>query len=295
MIKRTIYIGNPSYLKLKDNQLLIIEPSSNQEIGCVPIEDMALLVLDSYQISYNTQLVLKLQSNNVVIVLCDAHHLPFSLTLPLYGHTEHSLRVKKQIQVSEPLKKQLWKQTVVRKIKNQENLLFKLGKSHQHMEGYWSEVKSGDTTNMEGIAAQNYWKYLFSDFNRNREGDTPNQLLNFGYSILRSVVARALVSSGLLPVFGLFHKNKYNPYCLADDIMEPYRPFVDEMVYYWYKKNPNPVLDKETKAYLLGICTQDVSLSDQIRPLMVAVSTTTASLFSCYNNEERQIVYPEFN
>ena len=125
MLKRTIYIGNPSYLKLKDNQLAIIDAISKIEKGSVPIEDMALLVLDNYQITFNTQLLLELQANNVAIVNCDAHHLPFSLTLPFYSHTEYSERVKHQISLSEPLKKQLWRQTVIQKIKNQQALLRK--------------------------------------------------------------------------------------------------------------------------------------------------------------------------
>lgn len=295
MLKRTIYIGTASVLKLKDNQLLLFEPNkSNVEKGKVAIEDMALLVLDHYQITLNTQLLLKLQSNNVAIVNCDAQHLPFSLTLPFYSHTEFSKRVNVQIQISEPLKKQLWRQTVIQKIKNQAEVLKRLGLAYSQFSYYIENVKSGDSTNMEGIAAQNYWKHLFPDFKREREGDTPNDLLNFAYSILRSLVARALVSSGLQPVFGLFHKNKYNPYCLADDIMEPYRPYVDLLVYNLIKDNNLAnVVDKQTKAYLLGICTQDVLIDKNTRPLMVALTTTTSSLYKCYLGEERRIKFPE--
>lgn len=295
MIKRTIYIGNPTYLKLKDKQLVVQDPSGTQK-GTVPIEDMALLVLDHYQITLSTQLLNALQSNCVAVITCDSHHLPFGITLPLYGHTEHSERVKYQLEASEPLKKQLWKQTVVQKIKNQEALLNLHHRVSEPMTTYWAQTKSGDITNTEGKAAQHYWKYLFPDFQRHRFGDGPNNLLNFGYAILRSVVARALVSSGLLPVLGIFHKNKYNPYCLADDIMEPYRPFVDKMVMNYVTNYTGAEdLTKETKAYLLGIATQDVWIDGMQRPLMVAVTTTTASLYKCYTGELRSIKYPELD
>ncbi|MGY5353216.1 type II CRISPR-associated endonuclease Cas1 [Wenyingzhuangia sp. IMCC45533] len=295
MIKRTIYIGNPTRLKLKNRQLLIQEPLGEVK-GSVPVEDMALLVLDHYQVTISTQAINSLQGNGVCIVTCDAHHLPFSITLPFYGHTEHSERVKFQLDVSEPLKKQLWKQTIQQKIKNQEALLKLNNRVYEPMEVYRIATKSGDTTNTEGKAAQHYWKHLFPEFQRNRFGDGPNVLLNFGYAILRSIIARALVSSGLLPVLGLFHKNKYNPYCLADDVMEPYRPFVDKMVVNHVNNNGEvDELTKEVKAYLLEIATQDVWIDGQQRPLLVAVTTTTASLYKCYTGELRSIKYPELD
>ncbi len=228
MITRSIYIGNPAYLKLKDEQMYILEPSTKEMKGKVPVEDLGLLMLDHFQITISHQLIQKMMGNNVVVVSCDNHHLPHGIMLPLHGHTEHSDRVKDQLEASEPLKKQLWKQTVECKIENQKEVLKRLGNYYEPMTDYQNNVKSGDITNMEGIAAQHYWKYLISlDFLRQRFGDSPNQFFNFGYSVLRSIVARAIVETGLLPVLGIFHKNKYNPYCLADDLMEPYRPFID--------------------------------------------------------------------
>ena len=295
MIKRTIYIGTQAYLKLKDNQLLVIDIDGEVK-GNIPIEDIALLILDHFQITFTSQLMNRLQANCVAVINCDKNHLPFGITLPLYGNQQHSKRVKYQLQASEPLKKQLWKQTVIQKIKNQEALL-KLGnRDFSPMASYWAKTKTGDSTNTEGIAAQHYWKHLFPEFQRHRFGDGPNNLLNFGYSILRSIVARALVASGLLPVLGIFHKNQYNPYCLADDIMEPYRPFVDKMVVnYVFNYNGKEVLDKATKAYLLGIATEDVLIDGLQRPLMVAVTTTTASLYKCYTGELRSIKYPQLD
>jgi len=296
MITRSIYIGNPAYLKLKDEQMYILEPSSRELKGKVPVEDLGLLMLDHFQITISHQLIQRMMGNNVVVVSCDAHHLPHGIMLPLYGHTEHSDRIKDQLDASEPLKKQLWKQTIECKIENQKEVLLKLGNYYEPMLEYQRNVKSGDITNMEGIAAQHYWKYLISlDFLRQRFGDSPNHFFNFGYAVLRSIVARALVETGLLPVLGIFHKNKYNPYCLADDIMEPYRPFVDFLVMQWLMQNPDSEdLTKEFKAHLLKIATVDVLIDDKTRPLLVAVKTTASSLYKCYKGEKRLISYPEF-
>ncbi|QNS41205.1 type II CRISPR-associated endonuclease Cas1 [Chryseobacterium manosquense] len=296
MITRSIYIGNPAYLKLKDEQLYIMEPETGQMKGKVPVEDLGLLMLDHWQITVSHQLIQKMMGNNVVVISCDAHHLPHGIMLPLHGHTEFSDRIKDQMEASEPLKKQLWKQTIECKIDNQKEVLRRLGNYYEPMIDYRNNVKSGDLTNMEGIAAQHYWKYLISlDFLRQRFGDSPNQFFNFGYSVLRSIVARAIVETGLLPVLGIFHKNKYNPYCLADDMMEPYRPFVDWLVMDWLTRNPDTEeLTKEFKAHILQIATKDVKIDGKTRPLMVAVKTTVSSLYKCYTGEKRQVSYPEF-
>lgn len=295
MITRSIYIGNPAYLKLKDEQLYIMEPETGQMKGKIPLEDLGLLMLDHWQITVSHQLIQKMMGNNVVVISCDAHHLPHGIMLPLHGHTEFSDRIKDQMEASEPLKKQLWKQTIECKIENQKEVLRRLGNYYEPMIDYRNNVKSGDLTNMEGIAAQHYWKYLISlDFLRQRFGDSPNQFFNFGYSVLRSIVARAIVETGLLPVLGIFHKNKYNPYCLADDMMEPYRPFVDWLVMDWLTRNPETEeLTKEFKAHILQIATKDVKIDGKTRPLMVAVKTTVSSLYKCYTGEKRQISYPE--
>lgn len=295
MITRSIYIGNPAYLKLKDEQMYIMEPLSGEMKGKVPVEDLGLLMLDHFQITISHQLIQKMMGNNVVVVSCDAHHLPHGIMLPLYGHTQHSDRVKDQLEASEPLKKQLWKQTVECKIENQKQVLIRLGNYYEPMVNYQNQVKSGDSTNMEGIAAQHYWKFLISlDFLRQRFGESPNPFFNFGYAVLRSIVARAIVETGLLPVLGIFHKNKYNPYCLADDLMEPYRPFVDLLVMDWLTKNPaSDELTKEFKAHILRIATKDVLIENNKRPLMIAVKTTATSLYKCYTGEKRLIAYPE--
>jgi CRISPR-associated protein Cas1 len=295
MIKRTIYIGSPAYLKLKEKQLVVQKPETKEIKGTIPIEDIALLMLDHYQITISNQLLIKLQGNNVAVISCDEHHLPFGLMLPMVGHSEYSERIKHQLSASEPLKKQLWKQTVEHKIANQEALLTLYNKASEPLAEYKLTVKSGDTTNREGVAAQYYWKHLFENFSRQRYGEDPNNLLNFGYAVLRSIVARALISSGLLPVLGIFHRNKYNPYCLADDVMEPYRPFVDKLVYNYVIDNYNFELNKDAKSHILTIATQDVFIEGVVRPLFIAVTTTTSSLYKCFTGELRQIKYPKLD
>ncbi len=293
MLKRTIYVGNPAYLKLKQHQMVVVNPDDKTVKGTVPIEDMALLMLDHPQITISSLLIDRLMANTVALIHCDSHHLPNGLMLPLAGHSELSQRWTVQLNASVPLKKQLWKQTVVAKIENQKQLLAMRGAPTAPMDSYIAQTTSGDEQNMEGKAANHYWKYLLDDFQRRRFGDTPNNYLNFGYAVLRSIVARALVSTGFLPAQGIFHKNKYNPYCLADDIMEPYRPFVDKLVIdYLEEHEPSETLTTKDKAYLLKIATQDVQIDDKTRPLMVAISTTTASLYKCFSGERRHILYP---
>lgn len=295
MLYRSIYIGNPAYLKLKDKQLKVTDPETKEEKGSIPIEDIGLLMLDHYQITLSHQLIQELMKNNVILISCDERHLPLAGMLPFSGNTLFSERVKIQMEVSEPLKKQLWKQTIECKILNQLKVLEQLGKYTSHMYEYLKQVKSGDTTNMEGIAAQHYWKHLIdSDFLRDRFGDGPNPFFNFGYGVLLSIIARALVDTGLLLVLGIFHRNKYNPYCLASDIMEPYRPIVDLLVMKWLQLHPEKQnLDKESKAFLLQIATQDVTIEKLVRPLMVGVKMIASSLLKCYTGEKRQISYPE--
>ena len=293
MLKRTLYIGNASYLKLKDHRLTVEDPVTKEVRGSVPVEDIAFVVLDHYQITISHQLLVALQQNNIAVVSCDESHLPLGLMLPISGHVEHSERLKHQIHCSEPLRKQLWKQTVEAKIFQQKEVLRTYHLEYEPLLTYMNEVKSGDATNREGMAAQYYWNQLFDDFTRERKGEAPNNFLNFGYAVLRSMVARALVSSGLHPTIGIFHRNKYNAYCLADDIMEPYRPYVDRLVVEWIRMHPQTtVLDREAKAHLLQMATRDVYINGLQRPLMTALSITTSSLCKCFTGEQRLIHYP---
>ncbi len=297
MIKRTLYFGNPAYLKTKDEQL-VFEGGDTGETKQVPIEDIGVLILDHQQITITQALIAKLLANNVALITCDNGHHPTGLLLNLDGHTLQSAKFTAQVEASAPLKKQLWQQTVSAKIDNQAAILEWLRIPVTNMKNWSKEVKSGDSENHEATAAAYYWKNIFPDFlqfRRERYGPPPNNLLNYGYAILRAVVARSLVASGLLPTLGIFHKNQYNAYCLADDIMEPYRPFVDRIVWDIVRMNGNYLeLSPKMKQQLLNIPAMDVKIRNEKSPLLVAVQKTTASLTKCFEGKQRKIDYPEF-
>lgn len=294
MIKRTLYFGNPAYLKTKNEQMVIEKWS--EEVVEVPIEDIGLVILDHQQITITQLLLAKLIANNVALITCDASHHPIGLQLCLDGHTLQSQKFKAQLQVSAPLKKQLWQQTVMAKIYNQAILLKNQQIETNYLFSLAASVKSGDTTNNEAQAAVYYWKYIFPDFlqfKREREGAPPNNLLNYGYAILRALVARSLVASGLLPTLGIFHRNQYNAYCLADDIMEPYRPYVDKTVCEIIRNNgPYLEMTPKMKTTLLNIPAQDVMIENRKSPLMNAVQFTTSSLCKCFEGKSRRLAYP---
>jgi CRISPR-associated protein Cas1 len=297
MIKRTLYFGNPAYLKTKDEQLLF-QSEETGEIKSLPIEDIGVLILDHQQITITQALIAKLLANNVAFITCDNSHHPTGMLLNLDGHTLQSAKFQAQVEASIPLKKQLWQQTISCKINNQAALLETCRIPIKNMRNWSVEVKSGDSENHEAVAAVYYWKNIFQifpEFKRERYGLPPNNLLNYGYAILRAVVARNLVASGLLPTLGIFHKNQYNAYCLADDIMEPYRPFVDKIVLNIVNLNGNFLeLTPNMKKDLLNIPAMDVKINDEKSPLMVAVQKTTASLVKCFEGKQRKILYPEF-
>lgn len=296
MIKRTLMFSNPAYLSHKNNQMVISFPDKEKEDRTVPIEDIGVVVLESQQITISHGCMAALLRNNVALISCDQTHMPTGLLLPLDGGSTQTERFRYQIEASLPLKKQLWQQTIQQKIYNQARVLEELGLEVNNMLRWSRSAKSGDPDNYEGRAAAFYWQNIFSefmDFNRSRSGEPPNNLLNYGYAILRAIVARALVSSGLLPTLGIFHRNKYNAYCLADDIMEPYRPYVDQIVYDIIREGEGlEELDMNLKAKLLELPQVDVRFDHITSPLLVGVSRTTASLARCFEGVSRKINYP---
>ena len=295
MIKRTLFFGNPAYLSTKNEQIVISYPDKEQETKTAAIEDIGVIVLENQQITITNGLLEKLTNNNVAVINCDQQHLPIGLLMPLNGHTEQSERFKNQINASAPLKKNLWQQTISSKIRNQAGLLKEKGIPCRKMEFWAQEVTSGDALNHESRAAVYYWQNLITveNFTRGQKGIPPNNLLNYGYAILRAITARAIVSSGLLPTLGIFHRNKYNAYCLADDIMEPYRPYVDLIVCHIMETEDSYAeLTIEIKKQLLSIATIDVFIDGKNSPLMVAMSRTTHSLHKCFEGTARKILYP---
>ena len=308
MIKKTLYFGNPVYLSLKNAQLVIKLPEvvrndtlpesfkRNSEVT-KPIEDIGVVVLDHKQITITSGVLEALLENNCAIITCDSRSMPVGLMLPLCGNTTQNERFRDQLDASLPLVKQLWQQTIKAKIENQAAVLQECSGAETRCMKVWADdVKSGDSNNLEARAAAYYWKNLFpiKDFTRDREGIPPNNLLNYGYAVLRAIVARGLVVSGLLPTLGIHHHNSYNAYCLADDIMEPYRPYVDRLVYNMINQGVDYTeLTKELKAQLLIIPTLETNIAGKRSPLMVAVGQTTASLYKCFSGELRKIFYPK--
>jgi CRISPR-associated protein Cas1 len=326
MIKRTLYFGNPAYLRLKDQQLSVeIKVEEVLKITTIPVEDIGIVVIDHPQITLTSGLLQALQENKVAVITCDYRHMPQSVLLPLEGNRIQQERYDTQLAATEPLKKQLWQQTIIQKIKNQAATLESKALPSDYLIPLHRNVKSGDTDNCEATAANYYWQTIFSTllpspfeeekpvlneqayiewsrserrvrtFIRHREGASPNNFLNYGYAILRATMARSIVAAGLLPTLGIFHRNRYNAFCLADDLMEPYRPYVDQIVHQMVTEmGVTDEMTKDHKAILLKIPAIDVTMDGEKSPLMLATQRTAVSLVKCYAGEQRKLLYPEF-
>ncbi len=300
MIKRTIYIGNPAYLHLSDCQMVLRKENDDgtKAEHRFPIEDLGFVVLDHPQITISHGLIDALLEAKCSLITCSKSHLPTGLHLPLSATTLQSERFRTQISSSLPLRKQMWKQTIEAKISNQSAVLLRWRQAETGCMDAWAQqVKSGDPDNLEGRAAVYYWRNLFDpvfDFKRDPDGAFPNNFLNYGYAVLRAIIARSLVCAGLLPTLGIHHHNRYNAYCLADDIMEPYRPIVDDLVLEIIDRYPGVTdLNKTIKAALLSLPVRDVKMSSGRHPLMVAAADTAVSVYKCFAGETRKIAYPK--
>lgn len=296
MIKRTLYFGNPCMIYKKTDQLVVNFDDKATENKQVPIEDIGLMVIDHYQVKLTSALLQSLIDNNTAILFTDARHMPSGMLLPFAAHHAFTEKMYFQLESSLPLRKNLWQQTITAKIKNQAALLEKYDIDAENMR-YWAKnVKSGDPDNLEARAAGYYWDNLFADrqtFRRARFGEPPNNLLNYGYAVLRAVVARSLVASGMMPAVGIHHRNKYNPYCLADDVMEPFRPYVDKMVIGIMQKEEDiDELTPKLKGTLLTIPAIDIVFGKEKSPLMVGMQRTTASLMKCFEGKSKKLLYP---
>lgn len=292
MIKQTLMFTSPVYLSLKDRQL-VITFKDNKDTVTRPIEDIGFVVIENPEVTISIPVLNELADNNVSVVFCDKKKMPKTMLMTLEGNTTQQESYKYQMEASAPAKKNVWKQLVESKIRNQAQLLNKLGRNGDVLKQYYMNVRSGDTDNREGAAAREYWNRLFGDgFRREHEGSPPNNLLNYGYTILRAAVARALIGSGLYPAFGVFHRNRYNAFPLADDVMEPYRPFVDEIVYHLYYDGGISELDNQSKGKLLRVLFSDVNMGKVTRPLENALSLTTASLLKIFKGETDKLSLP---
>lgn len=290
MIKRSLFFENKCTLTTQFEQLVI--KTATRETT-VPIEDIGFVIIEHPESYISIPALNKLVAFNVSVIFCNNKHLPTSMLLNLESHHLQHQLFQHQINASEPLKKQLWQQTVRAKITNQAKLLDKEKKAKHPLHHYASKVLSGDTDNREAVAAAYYWKNIFNvKFKRERNGNYPNLFLNYGYTILRAAVARALSGVGLLNTLGIHHHNKYNAFCLADDIMEPYRPIIDAKVIEIMKTYDEEDLITPIKVELLNTLTQTVYFEDKKSPLMVGLTYTAQSLQNCFSGKTRKINYP---
>ena len=294
MLKRALFFSTPYCLSLRDGQMIIHTREAPDQRKSIPIEDIGFVVLENQQVSITLPLLNALSDNNVAVIFCGENRMPNAMLMNLDSNRTQGESYRDQIEASEPLKKGLWKQIVEAKVRNQAALLRKLGRDGDKLKPYYMNVKSADADNREGIAAKIYWSELFgAEFNRSREGLPPNNLLNYGYTLLRAAVARAIMGSGLFPAFGIFHRNRYNAFPLADDLMEPYRPYVDEQVYRLYI-NGLSQLTKEVKSELLRVLFADTHFDKVVRPLEVGLTFTASSLVKCFAGSQKKIAYPLF-
>lgn len=294
MLKKTILIENPCFLNVTNDLFQITNKLSN-ESDTMPFDDIGYIIIENVQTTATLHFFQKSAENNVVIAFCDRTHTPISLALPLYSHTTQTQTLNNQIEINKTLKNNLWKQLIQAKIYNQSRLLKKLGKEYLQLEKLAKKITIETTNTSEATASRFYWRRLFdsTSFRRNPDGDPPNNLLNYGYAVLRAATARAIISSGLLPQISFKHHNKYDPLPLADDVMEAYRPYVDEVVFELYKAGDFYFLHKENKENLLKVLVCDTKIGTVKRPLMIALTYTAASIAKVINKKANYLALPK--
>ncbi|MFA7173568.1 MAG: type II CRISPR-associated endonuclease Cas1 [Kiritimatiellia bacterium] len=300
MLKRTLVFTNPCRLNLKEGQIRYRSIGLADQIDrSIPLEDVGFVMLENQAITITSGLLQALERNDTAVVLCDSTHHPCAVMQSYSGNTTHSETLRYQIEATLPLKKRIWKEIVIKKIQNQARLLehYELQDATK-LNAYAKTVKSDDSNNREGLAAKIYWQSLFGgiSFRRERDGDMPNGFLNYGYAVLRAAASRALIGSGLHCAIGIHHRNRYNAFCLVDDFMEPYRPFVDRIVYDLVQSGENgEELTPELKEMLLSVLSVDVTFENRKRPLMVGLSESSAALARCIRGESVDLCFPSLN
>lgn len=292
MIKRIVDISEQAYIHIKHQQLLI--EKEEKTIGQIPIEDLGVLILQNPAIVVTQRVIIACQQNNVAVLFCDGRHLPYSVILPVSdGHTLHQKVMRTQIEAKIPVTKRIWKQIVQQKIIEQERTLSLSGTNTAVLGRLASKVKSGDAENHEAQAAQHYWPRLFGkSFRRNHDAAGMNALLNYGYAVVRALIARAVVAGGLHPAIGIHHHNQYNALCLADDLMEPFRPWVDWLVYQIWVENKRAEIDRDTKKNILGVLSETVHMNKKTMPMMIACHYFVADFKRCLDGTLKNIKYP---
>jgi len=303
MIKRTLEISRePAHLAVRLDQLLIRRRDTDAEADgqttpSIPCEDIGVVIVDHPSTTYSHAALVRLMDYGGVVVLCGRDHLPVGMLLPMVRHTEVVWRIQAQINVARPLRKQLWKQIVVAKVRAQAVNIPPGSSARSRLLALAREVRSGDPTNVEAQAARIYWSAWLgdlaaaADFRRDPDKPGINAFLNYGYAVLRAAVARAIVAAGLHPTLGIRHANRSDAFCLADDLVEPIRPLVDARVRHLWREG-RETLDQSAKAALLALLTAPVRVGDQSGPLMVGLHRTVASLVRCYEGATRRLLLP---
>lgn len=294
MLKRTISIGSRSFLSTKDEQLVVKRDGDDSAVS-IPIEDIGLLEVDSLQVTTTSALLVKLLENGSTTIFCDGSHHPVGLLLPLEGNSLHALRLRQQVESSLPTRKRSWQEIIKCKIRNQADVLLELGADDHVIRRRIQKVLTNDSTNQEGVSAAAYWKLLLAPFNTRHDpdGPFPNNALNYGYAVVRACVARSLAASGLHPALGIKHSNRGNAFALADDVMEPYRPFVDmhlipRLVEWEQGEDLTPKLKRE----ILEVLVVDSYWPEGRRPLLNSIQLSAASMAQVFAGDRELPAYP---
>jgi len=295
MTDRILEISDePARLSARGGLLVVARPGRDEV--SLPFADLAVLVVSHPQVSYTQAVLAELVASGGAFVACDKRHLPVGMLLPLDAHYVQVERFAVQAQAPLPLRKRLWREIVRAKVRAQGSVLAALHGDDRGLCALAGKVRSGDPSNIEAQASRRYWPALFADpaFRRSTEAEDQNRLLNYGYAVLRAIVARAIAAAGLHPSLGLHHHNRYNSFCLADDLMEPFRPAVDKAVWELMQKGgPDLALDRETKTALIQAVTGRLTVQGQSRTTFDAASIAASSLVAVIEKRAKRLVLPE--
>jgi CRISPR-associated protein Cas1 len=295
MLRKTIEIATPgTRLSVAHRQLVIERPEA--KAATVPIEDIGVLIVDDRRATYTQSVFVELLAAGATVMVTGPDHLPAGMMLPLDAHHVQTERHRAQVEASEPARKQIWRALICAKLIQQGSALDCFGATPNGLAEMAKRVRSGDPDNLEAQGAQRYWPLLFGkEFRRDRAAEGINALLNYGYAVVRAAAARAVVASGLIPSLGVFHKNRSNPFCLADDLLEPYRPFVDWRVKRMTIESESvpPLDERPTRAALLSLFNETILVGGRKSPLLLAIETSAASLARALTGHERTLALPE--
>ncbi len=295
MLRKTIEITTPgSRLSIAHRQLVIERPDLPR--SSLPIEDIGVLIVDDRRAIYTQAVFTELLAAGATVMITGPDHLPLGMMLPLDAHHVQTERHRAQVEATGPTRKQIWRALISAKLTQQSCVLNHFYPVPNGLAAMAARVRSGDPDNLEAQAAQRYWPLLFGkDFRRDRAAEGVNAALNYGYAVIRAATARAVVASGLIPSLGVFHRNRSNPFCLADDLFEPYRPFVDWRVKLLTRERPDGfnLDDRSIRAALLSLFNETIRIGGRKLPLLLAIEASAASLARALTGGERTLVLPE--